>query len=235
MLIYLGCGIVLFIAGYLFFPLDPVKNGINNRAAIAGTLGVAVSVVGLLGMLTSLASGVWRKALFSAVVGFIGMSGALTIDALAKFWVESYRLQNEYLSDIRRHIPAIPAGTTLILDGICPYNGPSPVFEAPWDLASALSILYGHADIEANTVTRRLRLEPNGLVIPSCCGDVTYPFGPLFVYNFDRKVTYALGDAQAAQRYFDDISTDRTRRCPEEFYGHGVPVLSGFIPMLGTP
>jgi len=233
MLIYLGFGIVLFIAGYSLYPDNPVKNGMNNRTAIAGTLGVAVSVVGLLCMLSSFATGVWRKALFGAVLGFIGMSSTLTIDVLAKFWVESYRLQKEFLSDIGSHIAALPAGTRLILDGVCPYNGPAPVFEAPWDLSSALSILYGHAGISANIVTRWLRVESGGLIIPSCCGEITYPFGQLLVYHLGRKVSYALSDAKAAQSYFDNVSTDRASRCPASFYGNGVDVLGGFIPMLG--
>jgi hypothetical protein len=230
---YLGCGIVLFIAGYSLVPLNPVKNGPNNRAAIAGTLGVAASLVGLLGMLTALTSGIWRKALFSAAVGLIGMSGALIIDVLANFWIESYRLQNEYLSDIRSHISAIPAGTTLLMDGVCPYNGPAPVFNEPWDLSSALSILYSHADIKANIVTRWLSVESNGLITPSCCGEIRYPFDHLFVYHFGRKLSYPLPDAQAAQSYFSKISSDRGSRCPVDFFGNGVEVLGGFIPMLG--
>jgi hypothetical protein len=233
MLMYLGCGIVLFIAGYSLVPINPVKNGVNNRTAIAGTLGVAASVVGLLGVLTSLASGVLRRALFGAVVGFIGMSGVLTIDALAKFWVESYRLQTEYLSDIRSQIPEIPAGTTLIMDGVCPYNGPAPVFEGPSGLSAALSIFYGQAIMGANIVTRSLKVEPNGLVIPSGGTLATYPFVQLFVYHFGRKASYALPDAQAAQSYFDNISTDRASRCPADYFGNGVDVLGGFIPMLG--
>jgi hypothetical protein len=233
MLIYLGCGIAIFILGYSLVPHNPVKNGFNNRAAIAGTLGVAASIVGPLGILTSLAPGIWQKVLFCAVVGFIGMAGALTIDVLAKFWVQSYRLQSEYLSDIRSHISAIPAGATLIMDGICPYSGPAPIFEAPWDLSSALSVLYGHADIKANIVTRWLRVEQSGLIIPFCCGEITYPFQNLFVYHFGRKVSYPLPDAPAAQKYFDNVSTDRGSRCPADFYGNGVDVLGGGIPMLG--
>ena len=65
MLIYLGCGIVLFVAGYSLYPINP---GPNNRAAIAGTLGVAVSAAGLFGILASVAPGIWRKALFSGIV-----------------------------------------------------------------------------------------------------------------------------------------------------------------------
>jgi hypothetical protein len=241
MLIYLVCGIVLFIAGYSLVPINPVKNGINNRTAIAGTVGLAVSIVGFLGLLTALTSGIWRKALtsgiwrkalFSAAVAFIGMSGALTIEVLANFWVGSYRLQNEYLSDIRSNIIAIPAGTTLLIDGICPYNGPAPVFEEPWDLSCALRVLYGHEGINANIVTRWLRVEQNGLITPFCCGEITYPFEHLFVYHFGRKISYPLPNAQTARSYFSNISTDRASRCPEDVYGNGVDVLGGFIPLL---
>jgi hypothetical protein len=230
---YVGCGIILFIAGYSLVPINPAKDGFNNRSAIAGTLGVAISLVGLFGMSTWLVAAHWRKTLFSALVGVTGMSGALIIDVLANFWVQSYRLQNEILSDIYTHIPALPAGTTLILDGICRYSGPAPVFEAPWDLAYALSIYYGHLGIKANVVSRGLTIAPDGLIAPSTAGPITYPFHELYVYHFGRETTLALPNARAAQNYFDEISTNRASRCPADFYGNGVEVLGGFIPMLG--
>ena len=233
MLIYLCFGIALFIAGYSLVPINPAKDGFNNRAAIAGTLGVAVSTVGLLGMLTSLAPVVWQKVLFSTVVSFIGMSGTLIIDVVANFWVQSYRRQIEALSDIRSHMPEIPAGTTLILDGVCPYIGPAPVFESEWDLAFALMIYYGHADINANIVSRRLTVGSNGLIFQSMFGPVVHPFDELYVYHFGRKESYALPDAQTAKNYFENVSTDRADRCPPDFYGNGVDALGGVIPMLG--
>ena len=55
----------------------------------------------------------------------------------------------------------------------------------------------------------------------------------VYVYHFARKASYALPDAQAAQSYFDNISTDRASRCHADFYGNGVDVLGGFIPILG--
>jgi hypothetical protein len=229
MLMYLGCGIALFVAGYSLFPLNPAENGINNRTAIAGTLGVAVSVVGLLGLLTSFASVGWRKALFGGAIALIGMSGALIIDALAKFWIESYRLQTAILLDIYNHIKFIPSGGTLILDGVCPYEGPAPVFESTWDLSAALSLLYGHADIRANIVTRWLTVGENGLVVPTIKEPAIYPFDRLYVYHFGRKETYALTDSQTAESYFDNISTDRATRCPADVYGNGVDVLNGLI------
>jgi len=228
MFAYVGCGIALFVAGYSLFPLDPAENGANNRTAIAGTLGVAVSVVGLLGLLTSFAPEVWRRALFSATIALICVGGVLIIDAVAKFWIASYRLQAKILSEIHEHIKFIPDGSTLILDGVCPYYGPAPVFRSPWDLSGALSLLYGHADIGANIVTRSATITEKGLAATEE-RPMTYPFGQLYVYHYGRKKTYVLPDFAAAQSYFNDTSTDRASRCPADVYGNGVDVLNGLI------
>lgn len=232
MWVYIGCGIVLFVAGYSLFPIKPAENGPNNRFAIAATVGFAVSVVGGLGILTSFVSRVWRKVILCTALAFVGMSTALIVAAVGNFWIESFRIQKEILFDIQNHVPEIPAGTTLILDGVCPHNGPAPVFNASWDLSGALSLLYGHYGIEANIVTQWMTVEQNGLTVPTNAGPAIYPFGRLYVYHLGRKTVYALPDAQAAQTYFNDISTDRTVRCPPDVDGNGVDVLNGLIAKL---
>ena len=230
--IYLCCGIGLFLAGYSLFPIKPAEVGPNNRAAIAGTVGVAVSVMGGLGILTSLSPRMWRKPIFCSAVAFISMSGALIIAALGNFWIESYRMQKEILSDIQDHVPVIPAGASLILDGVCPYNGPAPVFNATWDLSGALSLAYGRLGVEANIVTQWVTVEQNGLSVPTYADRVIYPFGKLYIYHYGRKTSHVLPDAQAAQSYFDDISTDRVDRCPPDDDGNGVDVMNGLVAKL---
>jgi hypothetical protein len=230
--IYLGCGIALFVAGYSLFPIKPAETGPNNRAAIAGSVGFAVSVIGGLGILTSLSPHIWRKTIFCTAVAFISMNGALVIATLGNFWIESFRMQKEILSDIQDHVPAIPAGASLILDGVCPYNGPAPIFNATWDLSGALSLVYGHLGVEANIVTRSITVEQNGLSVPTYAARVIYPFGNLYVYHYGRKTSYALPDAQTAQTYFDEISTDRVGRCPPDDDGNGVDVMNGLMAKL---
>jgi hypothetical protein len=229
---YLACGIVLFIAGYSLFPIKPVEIGPNNRAAIAGTIGFAVSVIGGLGILASLAPPVWRKAILCSGVALIGMGGALIIGVVGDFWTQSFRIEKEILSDIQDHVPVVPAGTSLIVDGVCPYNGPAPVFNAAWDLSGALSLVYGHDGIEANIVTRSMTVEQNGLAVPTDAGPVVYPFPNLYMYHFGRKTSYALPNAQAAQDYFSEIGTDRVTRCPADVEGNGVDVLDGVLEKL---
>jgi hypothetical protein len=232
MWIYLGCGIALFVAGYSLFPIKPAENGANNRAAIAGTVGFAVSVIGGLGIFTSLSPHVWRKTIFCTAVAFISMSGALIIAVVGNFWIESFRMQKEILSDIQDHVPAIPAGASLILDGVCPYNGPAPIFNATWDLSGALSLVYGRLGVEANIVTQWITVEQNGLSIPTYADRVIYPFGKLYVYHYGRKTRYALPDAQTAQIYLDEISADRVDRCPPDDDGNGVDVMNGLMTKL---
>ena len=232
MSVYLACGIVLFIAGYSLFPIKPVENGSNNRAAIAGTIGFAVSVTGSLGILASLAPCIWRKAILSTGIALISMGGALIVGVVGDFWTQSFRIEKKILSDIQDHVPLVRAGTSLILDGVCPYNGPAPVFNATWDLSGALSLVYGHDGIEANIVTRWTTVEQNGLAVPTDAGPVVYPFGNLYVYHFGRKTSYALPDAKAAQAYFSEIGPDRVARCPLDVDGNGVDVLNGITARL---
>jgi len=161
-----------------------------------------------------------------------GMSGALIVDVIASFWITSYRLQIEILTDIRRHIQEMPSGTTLILDGICPYHGVAPVFEYSWDLSGALRILYRTSDIEANIAGRGVRIEQNDLAIPAPGDSAIYSYDRLYVYHFGRKEVYALPNAQAAQSYFDTVNPERGSQCPADAYGNGVDVLNSLIAKL---
>lgn len=229
LLIYLASGIALFVAGYSLFPPVPVENGIQNRTAIAGTLGVAISIVAVLALLAYCLPRTWRKLFFSTAVTAIGMGGALIICAVSNFWVESFRMQQELLSDIRDHVPEIRAGSSFILDGVCPYNGPAPLFSTTWDLSGALSIVYGHDAIAANIVTRSMTVEADGLAVPAGARLTIYPYGELYIYQFGRKTSYAIPEPQAAHNYFRDISVDREDRCPADADGNGVDVLNGSV------
>jgi hypothetical protein len=61
---------------------------------------------------------------------------------------------------------------------------------------------------------------------------VIYPFGNLYVYHYGRKTNYILHDAQTAQAYFDEISSDLEHRCLPDDDGNGVDVMNGLIAKL---
>ena len=222
---YLGLGIIAFVAGHSLFPLDPTVSGVNNRAAIAASVGVALSFAGLGGLVAFLGPSRARRAMFCGVVVVAATSGFLTISAEAKFWVGSYRLQTRILDDIRDHVPSIPRGSTVILDGACPFNGPAVVFNSDWDLSGALQILYGHSDIRANVVASALRVDEDGVAIRKAAEYIVYPYRQLFVFHAGRKERFDLVDAPSARNYFDIVSGDVVSRCPPGEDGLGVEIF----------
>jgi hypothetical protein len=81
-------------------------------------------------------------------------------------------------------------------------------------------------------VTQWVTVQQNGLSVPTYEDRVIYAFGKLYIYHYGRKTSHVLPDAQAAQSYFDDISTDRVDRCPPDDDGNGVDVMNGLVAML---
>src|SRR5262249_4427029 len=130
MVAYLTSGFFVCVAGFSFFPIDPAKFGINNRAAIAGSVGVATSIVGLITFAGSFGPYKSRRIVFSSCVALVVASGVLIINGIATFWIKSYRQQLEILVDIQERVQPLSAGMTLLLDGICPYAGPAVVFDS---------------------------------------------------------------------------------------------------------
>jgi len=162
------------------------------------------------------------------------MGCTVVIGTVASFWVTSYHVQTEILSDIRRRIQDMPSGATLILDGICPYHGIAPIFESAWDLSGALRILYGDPNIQANVAGRGVAVKEHGLVIAPAGDSTSYPYDQLYVYHFGRKETYTLSDAETAQSYFNAISPERGGECSADAYGNGVDVMNGLVSTLKT-
>jgi hypothetical protein len=134
--VYLGVGLLVFIAGNLVLLPNSTMTGINNRAFIAAALGVALMLVGALGWpaLSLAERRGWGGAAFSVGIAVLCVSGFLTVHTVAQLWSESYRRQLAVLEAIREQWPSLPSGTSFILDGVCPYIGPGIVFDTTWDL-----------------------------------------------------------------------------------------------------
>src|SRR4029453_16256485 len=83
--------------------------------------------------------------------------------ALATFWIAAWQRQRQVVGNIRQALPELAPGTTLILDGVCPYLGPAIVFESSWDLAGALRVVYGDRTLHADVTTGRFSIHDDGL------------------------------------------------------------------------
>lgn len=225
-----GHGVLVSGLGYAIFltsgALQLTTTGVGNRTAIAAAIGVAASFVGVLGWAVA---GLFRQRLragvFCCLVGLLGMHGFVINNTLASFWKAAADRQAEVLSAIRLEFAALPPGSTVIVDGVCPYVGPAVVFESCWDLAGALKTLYRDGSLKGDVVSAKLRVEAHG--ISTFVYDVrcVHPYQNLIVYNAVLRTTCRLVDADTARRYFKAVGRASATRCPRGHEGHGVPVI----------
>jgi hypothetical protein len=102
-----------------------------------------------------------------------------------------------------------PAWRTVILDGVCPENGPAVVFADEWDLTGALRVHYHDATLKADVAQERMRATPRALGLDMTFlgrfSTRTYPYGPsLAVYDSSRGRLYRLFNRRQAARYLAD-------------------------------
>ena len=228
----LGAGFMVFVLGYaVFFFTQNAQystTGISNRVAIAAALGVALGWVGgIVALCTAIARERLRHVAFAASVATAAGVGVLIVGTIGSFWVTAYREEQRVLRDIRSAFPHLPPETTLILDGVCPYVGPAIVFDASWDLAGALRIIYGDYTLRADVVTRNLRVEEAGLKASLYDGRLVteYPYRGLLLYHAGLRRHFVFDGADAANRYFESHNPTRDGHCPPGREGHGVPVF----------
>jgi len=228
----IGWGLVIFGMGYAIFLTNTnaliTPTGIVNRIAIASAVGVAISLVGGIGWVsTFLPSNQLRRRCLCILIALLCTSGFIINNTLASFWIDSYRQQQAIIADIRQRFPTLPSESTLILDGICPYAGPAVVFESSWDLAGALMTFYRDRTLRADVVTPNLKVEEDRLSTVLYGGMYShYPYNEkLFVYHIGRKTTHYLTDVQAARRYFQTFNPDFDNDCPPGREGFGVQLF----------
>lgn len=121
-----------------------------------------------------------------------------------------------------RSTPTV-AGSTVILDGICPYRGPGVVFETWWDVGPAFSVALGRA-VTGDAVSERMALAPSGLRTAIYGEPTFHPYGStLFAYNPNLRLVAPLPDLAAARAFFG--RSDRwPAPCPAGFVGRGQPI-----------
>ncbi|MBA2529169.1 MAG: hypothetical protein H0V19_04290 [Euzebyales bacterium] len=225
-------GGVVFGLGYAIFLVSSrivfTSTGINNRVAIAASAGVAMSLVGVAGWLSAwLPSARARAHGFCLLVTALCVSGFLIVNALAMSWAGAWQREQIVLGEIEERFPRLQPGSTVLLDGVCPYVGPAVIFESNWDLAGALEVRYQDPSLRADVVSERLQVGEDALTTV-LYGSLRarYPYGPgLLVYDHRRGTVTPLPDAAAARSYFGDGPPRRSVACPHGLAGTGVTLF----------
>lgn len=222
-------GVLVFALGYAIFLTNAnaqaTPTGIGNRIAMASSLGTAMALVGSIDLSTGWMRPPRRRALaFASLVGAVCACCVFVVQGLARYWTEAPRAQERIVQAIQQRWPTLSPGTTLILDGSCPYLGPAIVFESSWDLSHRLQIHYGDPSLGADVASAHLALEDAGLRTVLYGSIVArYPWSPsLIVFDLRDGAAVVLANREAASRYF---AAHPRPACPPGVEGHGTPVF----------
>ena len=230
-LILVACGIVTFPLGYSIFltnfNADLSPTGIVNRTAMAASTGVALVLVGGIGLASTLPrAGRWRVGVFAALGSLICAVGVLVVNTLSLFWITAAQRQQAVLDALGRHLPSVTRGGVVMLDGVCPYVGPAPVFETSWDFTGALRLTYGDQSLRGDVITPTTEVRTDGLYTRIYhFTEGPYRYRDLVIFNAQRMTTYTVPDARAADAYFRAFNPDRSSGCPWSTAGTGEPVF----------
>jgi hypothetical protein len=152
----------------------------------------------------------------------------LITNALSTYWTESWARQEAVLTEIRTKLPELAPGTSLILHGVCPYNGPAIVFESNWDLAGSLQAGYRDPTLRADVTSNRLSVRRGGLsTVIYNTNEAFYPFNDrLLLFDRTRMTVTRLKDAGAFRDHFRRFPRSPTATCPTGSPGTGVQIFS---------
>jgi len=205
-LAFLLAGFAVFWLGYAVFFLNrmvhfaPVSTG--NRMATPASIGVAMVLIGAAKLFADRVGGSHRRQLFGMIVATAVTVGSVHASAVASRWARAWSIEATVLDRASIDLAALPDDATVILDGVCPYDGPAIVFEAPWDWSSAVSIKLGKG-IAGDVAIPSLQVTDAGLTTQIYDIKNTYAYGSrLYVYRPDVRRVIVLTDLQAAQAYW---------------------------------
>jgi hypothetical protein len=222
-------GLGIFGLGYAIFltnwNIQFTPTGIGSRTAIAAAVGVSLTFVGAAGWILGRVPSAAARRLFCGFIATVCASGVLALNTIATYYVAASREERAVLTSIRRDIPAMPPGSTLILDGVCPYIGPGIVFESNWDLEGALRTIYRDPTLHADVVTPRMAVGDDCLSTRIYGSIKRYPYERLMIYHPGRRSALWIANAGEARHYFSMFNPDLTSGCPPGFEGHGVSIF----------
>jgi hypothetical protein len=226
-LLLVATGFAVFCLGYAVFlasgHLSFSPAGIGNRTAVAAALGIAAIIVGLAHLAARATPSRVQAQVFAAILAMVAALGSVAMSEIGHHWVVAYAKQQAILRSARSDLADVMPNTTIILDGVCPYDGPGIAFETSWDVAGALTVALGKP-VSGDVVSPRMTVTDSGLATSMYNAPTLYAYGPrLLVYNPQRHSVVRLESAADARRYFAQPNRFEAP-CPTGFVAHGVPI-----------
>jgi hypothetical protein len=228
-----AAGFALFVLDYaplrfLSNQLNFTVDGISNRVTIAAAIGVAcVLAGGAMLLIRGVVPTKLQSLSFCGAIAAMCMMNFICIASFAECWAKAYTQQRGIILEVRKNVGLAP-GSTLLLDGICRYVGPAPVFETFWDTRGALRIAYDDETLRADVVSPNLEISDDAIrttFYENPFFAMTYVYGgKLWLHNVRRKVTLQLVDSLVARNYFRTMNPDKNSGCPVGTEGIGSPV-----------
>ena len=218
-------GAAIFLLGHAIFLIVPAihfsATGIGTRVQVAAAIGAAMIFVAIIGIATRLIPWPHPRSTMALLITAATVPSFVRLAEIERYWTEAPRLQERVLSAARSDLQDLPPGSTVILDGVCPYHGPAIVFETWWDVGGALTLTLGRP-VKGDAVSSRMRLTETGLGTSIYKEPTFYPYGPtLFIYDPRQHLVVRIADRESALRYFENR---KPLACPPSYVGRGVEV-----------
>jgi hypothetical protein len=253
LLILAGLGLLLAAAGYGIFLTNRqaliALTGINNRSSLGALFGIALLIAAGAGVAARLLRRERAVATaFALLVALYTGGSTLAVATLGNMWAAASQEQHAIMAEVRQRFPTLAPGSSLIIDGYCPYVGPAPVFEAYWDTSGMLRELYGDPTLQGDTINHRTEIRPDGIYtrmyglheVRTPATEAAAAQGqlrrleliPYFVHRYDRLWIYnrahnlvvRIPDAAAARAYIERYNPRQDSGCGRFGAGFGARV-----------
>ena len=217
-------GIAVFVLGHTPFLINSqiafAPTGMGNRVLVPMAIGVAIATAGALALAASKLAGANAKRAFATAVSLIVLLGAWRTEQIYDYWAQTSSIERRLLATAAADLRTLPANSTVIIDGVCPYHGPGVVLETWWDATGMLTLAL-RRPVTADTSTDRMQITPTGLTT-TIYGDSTfYRYGPnLYAYDPRRHLLVRLTDGRATEAYFSSAAATR-QPCPPGYVAQG--------------
>jgi hypothetical protein len=218
-----GATLVSGMSYAYFYSYYGVNTGVNNRVAIAAAVPVAISWASLAALLSSM---FLRRAIsnrvFCILVALLCASACLITNTVSSFWIAAAQKRSEILRDMKENFRP-PRGSSVLLTGLCAWEGPGIVFEADWDVTGALALLYEDNTIKGTVLWPWMKAQEQGI---ESGRNVIYSFASLYSYDVRTKQASLISDTKTAAFQIEKTKEDdvKSHGCLSSGFGTGLAV-----------